>query len=91
MALQSELGHSTAEKQRPNALMFLADFKQAICLERRMTKPGGKNSIKDMVRKVSAEYNRICTQKQHRVDSQKQQLVYNMFLGTLVLVTLHRD
>ena len=79
--LVSELGHSTAEKQKPSALQFLADFKQAINIERRLAKAGSKSSTKDMLRKTAAEYNQMCTLKAHRVDSTLQQLIYNMLRG----------
>ena len=46
-----------------------------------MAKAGAKTSTKDLLGKVVADYNRLCTQKNHRVDSLKKQLTYNMLLA----------
>ena len=77
-----ELGHSTAEKQKPSPLQFLADFRSAIGIEKRLAKAGAKTNLKDLLAKVAAEYNKLCTLKSHRVDTNKRQLIYNMFLGS---------
>jgi len=76
-----ELGHTTAEKQKPSPLQFLADFRNAINIEKRLAKAGSKTNLKDLLAKVVAEYNRLCTVKHHRVDTHRRQLIYNMFQG----------
>ena len=70
----------TAEKQLPSPLQFLADFRQAISLERWQSK-GATRPLKDILAKVSADYNRMCTVKRHRVCSSKKSLIYNMPLS----------
>ena len=80
--LIQELGHSTAEKQKPSPLQFLADFRSAIGIEKRLAKAGSTTNLKDLLGKVVAEYNKLCTVKSHRVDTNKRSLIYNMFLGS---------
>eukprot|EP00435_Cladocopium_sp_Y103_P052851 s12_g16.t1 len=54
-----ELGHTTAEKQKPSPLQFLADFRSAISLEKRLAKAGSKTNLKDLLGRVVADYNRL--------------------------------
>ena len=75
----SEIGHITAEKQTPGPLQYLADFQSAIDLERRMAS-GPARPLKDLLTKCTAEYNKLCSSKKHRVDSARKSLIYNMLL-----------
>ena len=59
--------------------MILADMKCAIDIEKRQSR-GGRASLKDCLNRTIAEYNRSVTVKKHRVDGQRKQLIYNLFL-----------
>lgn len=49
---------------------------------------GAPKPLKDALGKFVAEYNRVRTNKRHRVDSSKRSLVYNMFLGFFFILFL---
>lgn len=40
-----------------------------------------KAPLKDCLSKVVASYNKMCTNKKHKVDSAKRALVYNLHFG----------
>lgn len=82
LALQnSEIGYVTAEKQSPNPISMAADIREAIRAEKQSGRAAAKTPLKDLLGKVVAEYNRLCTNKKHRIESQRRSLVYNLFLG----------
>ena len=56
----------------------MADIKEAISVERRSSQNGQRMALKDLLAKVVAEYNRLCTVKRHRIDSQRRALIYNL-------------
>ena len=58
-----------------------ADLREAIAAERGSGKCGVKTPLKDVLNSVIASYNRLCTNKKHRIESNKRALAYNMFLG----------
>ena len=78
----------TAEKQSPSALDFFASVQGAINVEQRITQAKGasKKPLKDMLTKVSADYNRMVSSKKHRIDGSRKLLCYNMFLVLLALL-----
>ena len=74
---QSGLGHVSADKQTPSAIDYLGHMKEAVELERRQK----SRPLKDMLSGLVSQYNKMATQKRHRIDAQKKSLVYNMRLG----------
>lgn len=74
------LQHITSEKQAPSPLDYLGSLKAAVQLERRLAKPGTSKALKDLLNKSIAEYNKMCSNKRHRVDSDRKKLIQNMFL-----------
>ena len=70
----------TAEKQAPSALDYLGAMQAAVALERRMCKPGVSKAQKDVLGRCIAEYNKMCSNKKHRVDTDRKKLIQNMFL-----------
>lgn len=74
------LGHVTADKQMPSALDYLGHFKEALELERRLARPGVSKALKDMLNALVATYNKMATNKRHRVDANRKSVTYNMFL-----------
>lgn len=53
-----------------------------------MAKVGAKTSTKDLLGKVVADYNKLCSVKSHRVGAFKKQLTYNMLLAQLASASL---
>ena len=71
----------TADKQAPSALDYLGTMKEAVAIEKRVAKPGMSKALKDVLGRVIAEYNRMCSNKRHRIDTEKKKLVQNLFLN----------
>ena len=74
------LGHVTADKQMPSALDYLGHFKEALEIERRLARPGVSKALKDVLNVLVATYNKMATNKRHRVDANRKSVTYNMFL-----------
>ena len=74
------LGHVTSEKQAPSALDYLGAMKEAVALEKRACQPGTSKALKDVLNRCIAEYNKMCTNRRHRIDSDKKKLILNLFL-----------
>lgn len=74
------LANVTAEKQAPSPLDYLGTMKQAVELEKRSAKPGTSKALKDCLNRCIVEYNRMVSNKKHRIDTDKRKLVHNMFL-----------
>ena len=74
-----ELGHITAEKQSPSPVSMYADVAAAISVERRLGR--SKATMKDLLGRVCAEYNKMTTIKKHRIDGARKSLLYNLLLG----------
>ena len=75
----SGLGHVTSEKQSPSALDYLGSMKGAVELERRATKPGTSKALKDVLGRCIAEYNRMVSNRRHKIDTDKKKLITNLF------------
>lgn len=71
----------TSEKQTPSPINIAADLGAAVDMERKSSALMAKAALKDCLSKVVASYNRMCTNKKHKVDSAKRALVYNMYVG----------
>ena len=71
----------TAEKQAPSPLDYLGTMKQAVELEKRAAQPGTSKALKDCLNRCIVEYNKMVTNKRHRIDTEKRKLVQNMFLA----------
>ena len=69
----------SAEKQHPSPVEMVAQFANAINLERRQTK-GKSSALRDVLTRVVSDYNRMVTNKHHRVDSGKKNLALNLIL-----------
>lgn len=78
------MGYVTAEKQTPSPISIAADIWEAICAEKRSGRCGAKTPLKDLLSKTVAEYNRMCANKKHRIESQRRSLIYNLSLGTTI-------
>ena len=65
----------------PSALEYLGHFQNAIQLEKRLLKPGASKALKDLLNPLVATYNRMTSNKKHRIDTAKRALIYNMFLS----------
>lgn len=75
----------TADKQAPSALDYLGSMKEAVSLERRQAKQGTSRALKDVLAKVVTEYNKMCTNKLHRITTERKKLVQNLILVVLTL------
>ena len=79
----------TAEKIQPSPLTIAGDVSQAISIERRMSRT--RTGLKDVLQRVVADYNRLVTKKNHRIDSARNGLIYNLLRAPdQVLQTIHR-
>ena len=54
-------------------------------MERKSSALMAKSALKDCLSKVVASYNKMCTNKRHKVDSVKRALVYNMYFGSCLV------
>lgn len=77
----SGLGHVTSDKQIPSALEYFGHFKNAVSLEKRLLKPGASKALRDILNLLAAQYNKMTTNKKHRIDTAKRALIYNTFLS----------
>ena len=74
----------TSEKQAPSALDYLGSMQQAVSLERRSSKPGGASTaLRDVLGRCIAEYNKMCTNKRHKIDTDRKKMILNLFLGLI--------
>ena len=73
----------SAEKQTPSPIDCLGALKQAVEVERRVSKSGVSKALRDVVSRCVGEYNRMVTLKKHRIDSTTKSLVMNLPLGKL--------
>ena len=71
----------TSDKQAPSPLDYLGCFSEAVSLEKRNAGAGASKFSKDVLNRVVAEYNKLCTNVKHKVDSHKKKLISNMLLG----------
>ena len=62
----------TSEKQAPSALDYLGSMQQAVDLEHRASKPGTSTALRDVLGRCIAEYNRMCSNKRHKIDTDKK-------------------
>lgn len=74
----SETTWVTAEKQAPSPISIMADIKEAIAVEKRVMRSGSRFALKDVLAKVVAEYNKLCTMRKHKIDSHRRSLIYNL-------------
>ena len=79
------MGYVTSEKQAPSALDLLGSIAKAIGVERRQAnnKPGVSKALKDMLTKVVGDFNKLTTNKKHRIDTGRKSLLYNLLLVDL--------
>ena len=72
----------TAEKQAPSALDLVGAMRQAVSLEKRQAahKPGSSKALKDLLGKSISDYNKLTSNKRHRVDTKRKDLIYNVNL-----------
>lgn len=72
----------TSEKQSPSAIDFLATMQEAVQLEKRLaSKTSSSKALKDLLNSSIAQYNKLVTKKEHRIDGRKKIMVYNLPLG----------
>lgn len=79
------MGYVTSEKQAPSALDLLGSIAKAIDVERRQanSKPGVSKALKDMLSKVVGDFNKLVSNKKHRIDTGRKSLLYNLLLACL--------
>ena len=58
---------------------MFADIQSAIDVEKRLGR--GKATLKDLLNKTCAEYNRMTTVKRHRLDGARKNLLFNLFFA----------
>lgn len=83
---QSGIQHVSAQKQAPSAIDFLGSMKEAVSIERRLAKSGTSCALKDLVQRCVAEYNRMVTQRKHRIDTGIKNMIVNLFFGLFKLI-----
>ena len=73
----------SSEKQAPSALDLLGAISQAISVEKRQAQNqrGSSKALKDLLAKTVGEFNKLCTVKQHRIDTKRRTLLYNLSLA----------
>lgn len=74
--VRPETGFVSAEKQVPSPVELVAELSQAVDLQRRQKQA----PLRDLVNKIAADYNKMVTQKKHRLDASKKALVLNLTL-----------
>ncbi|CAL1153018.1 unnamed protein product [Cladocopium goreaui] len=87
-----KLGYLTSEKQAPSPISMFADIQAAIQMEQRITK--SKASMRDLLNKTCASYNKMTSIKKHRIDGARKSLLYNLLRSPkdfLDLVHRHYD
>ena len=72
----------TAENQAPSPIDFLGAMKEAVAIEKRLSKAGVSKALRDVLSRCVGEYNRMCTRKNHKVDTPTKNMVMNLFLGS---------
>ena len=77
------MGYTTSEKQTPSPISMAADIREAIEAQRKSGRMGQKTPLKDCLTATVALYTKLCTNKRHRIESNRRSLVYNMFLDKL--------
>ena len=75
----SEIGYVTSEKSAPSPIQLVASVAHAIDAERRQSR-NPKLALKDCLTRVCASYNKMATNKKHRLDGPKKAMVYNLCL-----------
>ena len=83
--MNSEMGYVSAEKQMPSALDIVGSLSRAVEIQRRQSRPGSSKALRDLLSSVVTEYNKLVTNKKHRIDSGRKTLAYNLFLGCFAL------
>ena len=68
------------EKQAPTPVQLVAELKQAVEIEKRQSK-SKSSALRDVLTRVIAEYNRMVTNKKHKIDSSRKALVLNLTLN----------
>ena len=76
VSVHPETGFVSGEKQAPSPVELVAELSQAVDLQRRQKQA----PLRDLLNKIVAEYNKMVTQKKHRLDACKKALVLNLTL-----------
>lgn len=69
------------EKQAPTPVQLVAELKQAVEIEKRQSKTKSA-ALRDVLTRVIAEYNKMVTNKKHKIDSSRKNLVLNLSLNS---------
>ena len=69
----------TAEKTSPSPITIVADVHEAVKIQKRMS--SGRMALKDALAKTVAEYNKLCSNKKHKIDAGRRSLIWNLQLG----------
>eukprot|EP00435_Cladocopium_sp_Y103_P069260 s569_g33.t1 len=70
--------HVSAQKQAPSPLDFLGNLKEAVGVERRLSRAGASSALKDVVGRCVSEYNKMVTKKAHRIDTEIKKMILNL-------------
>ncbi|CAK9076606.1 Uncharacterized protein SCF082_LOCUS36896, partial [Durusdinium trenchii] len=85
-----KIGYITSEKVAPSAIQIVADLKSAIGIEQRMNR-GRSQPLKDILGRVTSEYNKMVSIKRHRIDTTRKNLAYNLLRSpSEVMQLVHR-
>lgn len=68
----------TSEKLAPSPVDFLGALKEAVSVERRMAREGVSKALRDVLGRCVADFNRMVTKKNHKVDTATKNLVMNL-------------
>ncbi|CAK9015357.1 unnamed protein product [Durusdinium trenchii] len=68
-SVRCRIGYVTAEKMSPSPLSMAGDMEQAVAIERRLSRPGVKTALRDVLGRCIADYNRMTAHRRHKIDS----------------------
>ena len=71
----------TSEKQPPSPIEIAADIGSSIEAERKASRAASKLPLKDLLGRSCAAFNKMVSNKKHKICSMKRSLIYNLFFG----------
>ena len=74
------MGFVTAEKIEPSPITIMGEINQAIQVEKSFVR-GGRAGLRDLLSLTVTNYNRMVTNKRHRIDSGRKALILNLLFG----------
>ena len=74
------MGFVTAEKIEPSPITIMGEINQAIQVEKSFVR-GGRAGLRDLLNVTVTNYNKMVTNKRHRIDSGRKALILNLPFG----------